>query len=287
MHDVSVEVPGGHINVWHRPARASAPTVVLVHGLSGTSRWWSRVVDHLPADVGVAALDVRGRGHSLEAPPPFDLSTLADDLAHTLTHFQIDRTVVAGYSMGAWIVAIFGQRHPDRVDRLVLVDGGLPIPSRPGAQADEVVAAVVGPALARLEIEFADEDEFFDYWRAHPALRNHWDESMRQSLGYELSAVDGAFRVLASPEAIRLNAHQITVDEETNSVAADVEVPSHLIVVERGTADQPGGMIPRDAAEAAVAANSHLTMAFLPDLNHYTLVLGTGAPLVASAIAPG
>jgi hypothetical protein len=66
-----------------------------------------------------------------------------------------------------------------------------------------------------------------------------------------------------------------------------VEVPSHLIVVERGTADQLGGMIPRKAAEAAANANPQLTMEYLPGLNHYTLVLGSGAPLVAAAIAPG
>jgi pimeloyl-ACP methyl ester carboxylesterase len=287
MHDISVAVPGGHINVWHRPAQGEGSTVVLVHGLSGTSRWWSRVIDHLPPETGVAALDVRGRGHSLEAPAPFDLTTLADDIAHTLTHLEIDRTIVAGYSMGAWIVSIFGIRNPDRVDRLVLVDGGLPIPSQPGADPDEVVAAVVGPALARLEIEFADEDQYFDYWKSHPALQNHWDDSMSRSLGYELSPVEGGFRVFANPDAIRINAYQITVDEETNSVAAAVEVPSHLIVVERGTADQLGGMIPRKAAEAAANANPQLTMEYLPGLNHYTLVLGSGAPLVAAAIAPG
>ena len=61
----------------------------------------------------------------------------------------------------------------------------------------------------------------------------------------------GFERALAIPEAIRVNAREITVDEEVNEAAANVEVPTHVIVVERGTMDQPGGMIPLDVARSA------------------------------------
>lgn len=284
MRDIAVEVPDGEINVWHRQAGAENETIVLIHGLSGTSRWWGRVVENLPVDVGIAALDVRGRGRSVEAPPPFDLFSISDDVARTLNHLEIDRAAVVGYSMGAWAAAIFGQRHVDRTKRLVLVDGGLPIPSDPEADAEEIISAVVGPSLARLEMEFESEEDFFDYWKSHPALENHWDETMRGLLSYELSPDQGAFRVRANPEAIRVGARQITVDVDTRAAAEGVGVDTHLMVVEKGTADEDGGMIPLDSARALADANPHVTMEYLPGLNHYTLVLGSGAPAVASAI---
>lgn len=287
MRDVSVKVPQGRINVWHRPAEGDTTTVVLVHGLSATSRWWGRVVENLPAGMGVAGLDVRGRGGSLTAPPPFDMPTLGDDIAHTLDHLGIERAVVAGYSMGAWIAGVFAERHANRVERLVLVDGGLPIPFDSGADADEIIEAAVGPSLARLEMEFASEEEFFAYWKSHPALERHWDDSMRDLLSYELRPVNGIFRVVANSEAIRINAREITVDPDINSVVERVKVPAHLIVVERDTADQLGGLIPRDRAREAAEANPKLSMEYLPGLNHYTLVLGSGAPIVAAAIAAG
>lgn len=285
MEDLTVPVPGGEVSVWHRPPEGSASTAVLVHGLSGNARWWGGVIDRLPADLGIIALDVRGRGDSTDAPPPFDLETIAEDITRSLDHLGVARAIVAGYSMGAWIVALFGLHHPDRVERLVLVDGGLTLPRAPGADADAIIEAVVGPSLARLGLEFDTEEAFFDYWKAHPALAEHWDDDMRPALGHELEPANGRFRVRANPEAIQVAAREITVGETANEAVARLEIPAHLIVVEKGTADQPPGMIPLQVAEEATAANPALTLEYLPGVNHYTLALGAGAPAVAAAIA--
>lgn len=286
MQDVAVPVPGGHINVWHRPSRDDSGTAVLVHGLSGNSRWWSSVIGQLPAALGLIALDIRGRGLSTDSPAPFDLSTIADDIAGCLDHFGLERAVVAGYSMGAWIVALFGVHYSDRTERLVLIDGGLPMPRDPEMAPEAFIDAMVGPALQRLEIEFETEEAFFDNWKAHPALERHWEDSMRVGLGHELVRDNDHFRVRANPEAIEITAREITVGEAANNAAAQLEVPTHLIVVERGTSDQPGGMIPLEVAKEAAGANRLLTIQYLPDINHYTLILGKGALPVAAAIAP-
>ena len=285
MDDARIDVPGGRIGVWHRPARMRAATAVLVHGLSGNSRWWGPVIDHLPSELGIIALDVRGRGDSVDAPPPFDLTTISDDIARALDHFEVDRAIITGYSMGAWVAALFAVRHPDRVERLLLVDGGLPLPRDPDADADAIIEAVVGPSLARLELQFDSEEVYFDYWKAHPALARHWDDRMRPALGHELERVGDEFRVRANPEAIQVAAREITIGEEANAAVTRLDVPFHLIVVERGTADQPPGMIPLGIAEEAAAANPGMTLEYLPGLNHYTLSLGDGAAAVASAIA--
>lgn len=286
MRDVSVPIPGGHINAWHRPPAQDAGTAVLIHGLSGNSRWWGAVIEHLPPGLGIIALDVRGRAGSADAPPPYDLTTVADDVARALDHLDTDRGIVAGYSMGGWVAALFGANHADRVERVVLVDGGLPIPRAPDADPEEIIDSIVGPSLLRLEMGFDSEDKFFDHWKSHPAVESHWDDSMRQALGHELVPNEDGFEVRANATAIEVGAREITVGTEANRAAATLGVPTHVIVVERGTLDQPGGMIPREAAEDLVAANPNLTMEYLPGVNHYTLLLGGGAASVASAIAP-
>lgn len=285
MKDVSIPVPRGEINVWHRPASDGAATAVLVHGLSGNSRWWVPVLGHLPEELGVIALDVRGRGASVDTPPPYDMTTIANDIARSLDHFGLGRAIIAGYSMGGWAVALFGVMHRERVERLLLVDGGLPLPRDPDADVEDVIEAVVGPSLRRLEVEFETEEAFFDYWKRHPAFEKHWDDSMRAALGYELAAEGDHYRVRANSEAIRVSAQEITVNPEANAASSKLDVPSHLIVVERGTTDQRGGMIPLDAAKNAATANPELTMQYLLGVNHYTLILGAGAGPVASAVA--
>jgi len=285
IQDVAVPVTGGHINVWLRPAHSGATTAVLVHGLSGNSRWWSTVIDHLPRDLGIVALDVRGRGLSTDAPPPFDLTTVSDDIARALDHLQVERAVVAGYSMGGWVAALFGVDHADRVERVVLVDGGLPIPLSQDMGADEFIDALVGPSLRRLEVDFDDPEAYLDYWKSHPALAPYWDDDMRAGLGHELEERDGRFVVRANPEAIRVGGTELAIGERPNGAWERLRIPTHLIVVERGTLDQSGGMTPLAVAESAAADNPSLTVEYLADLNHYTLVLGAGAPAVAAAIA--
>lgn len=284
MQDQSIPVPGGEIHLWHRLATEGSPTAVLIHGLSGNSRWWTRVIDDFPPDLGIIAMDVRGRGRSSGAPPPFDLTTIADDIVRALDHFEVNRAIVAGYSMGGWVAVLFGVDHPDRVDRLVLVDGGFPIPSPEDSTPDQIIEALVGASLRRLEMEFTDPETFFVYWRGHPALASYWDDAMRDALGYELVQRDGAHVVEANPAAIRVGAEEITLGGRTNEAGWSLEVPTHLMVVERGTMDQPGGMIPLHVAESAATQVDSLSMEYLSDLNHYTLMLGAGAPLVAAAI---
>lgn len=283
MEDVWIDVPDGRINVWYRPADQGRDTTVLIHGLTGNSRWWHRVIELLPDDIGLIALDVRGRGGSVDAPPPYDLATIADDVARTLDHLAIERATIVGYSMGAWIAAVFDARHRDRVERLVLVDGGLPLPAKT-SDPDEVIQSIVGPALSRLGSTFGSREDFFDYWRQHPALVRHWDDAMRPALDFELIERDGALEVRVNPDAVRESAREITVDPATNQAGARVGSPTHLIVVGRGTADQEGGMTPLHTAEETVAALDHMSMEYLAEVNHYTLVLGEGAPVVAAAI---
>jgi pimeloyl-ACP methyl ester carboxylesterase len=285
VDDLRIPVPDGHINVWHRPAGPGEPTAVLIHGLTGNSRWWARVIDHLPPGLGLLAVDVRGRGGSRDAPPPYDLTTIAHDVATCLDHVGEERAIVAGYSMGAWIAAIFGRHHPDRTPRLVLIDGGLPVPAPPGRTPQEIIDAVVGPSLTRLEMQFADVEAYLDYWKAHPALSAYWEEEMGPMLAHELIAVEGGVAPQANGEAIAIAGAEISADAEANEAAAGTSVPTLLVVVERGTMDQPGGMTPRADAEAAALANPNLTVEYLADLNHYTLMLGKGAARVAATLA--
>lgn len=285
MEDIRVPVTNGEISVWHRPAEDDASTVVLVHGLSGNSRWWGAVIDDLPETLGVIALDVRGRGESVDAPAPYDLRTIAGDIKSSLDLFGIDRAIVVGYSMGGWVAALFGVESPERVERILLLDGGLPLPRDPDAEADEIIEALVGPSLGRLGVDFESMDAYLDHWKSHPAFERHWDDSMGPALTHELVPEGDHYRVRANPEAIRVGAREITMGGEANGASSKLNVPTHLIVVERGTMDQPGGMTPLDVAENAATANPELTMQYLPGLNHYTLILGRGAPVVAAAIA--
>lgn len=284
MHDLAVPVNGGDINVWYREAKADSPTVVLIHGLIGNSRWWTPVISHLPADLGLIALDVRGRGASWEAPGPYHLKTIADDVVLCLDRLGIESSTVVGYSMGAWVANLIGKHHPDRADRLVLVDGGFPIEFDEGLDAEEILDQIVGPSLQRISMEFDTVNEYFSFFSQYPALAGRWNPTLETFLSYDVHQVDNKWTARANREAIIQAGYDFTLDPDTVSAWREVESSTTLLVVDHDMTDQPGGFIRLEIAQEAAAANRKIQWRLLEGLNHYTLMFGDGAPLVAEAI---
>ncbi|MCB0991578.1 MAG: alpha/beta fold hydrolase, partial [Acidimicrobiales bacterium] len=143
----------------------AGPTVVVAsHGITANHRSWQTVGELLDERSGgqlsLVALDHRGRAGSAATPGTYGLAQHADDAVALLDHMGVETAVFTGHSMGGFVVANAAERHPDRVERLVLVDGGLPfamdLPGglTPDALDDDaievIVQSVIGPALDRL-----------------------------------------------------------------------------------------------------------------------------------------
>ena len=62
--------------------------------------------------------------------------------------------VLTGQSLGAYAALRAAARFPDLFSRLVLIDGGLPLPIPAGVEPDAILEATVGPAVARLKMTF-------------------------------------------------------------------------------------------------------------------------------------
>jgi pimeloyl-ACP methyl ester carboxylesterase len=281
--DIRVPVEDGVFNVWHRPAQEGSETVALIPGITSTSRYWTRVIDRLPAGMGVAALDVRGRGASSEAPPPYDLKTIADDVIRVFDTMGVEVGVVAGWSMGAWVAALVGTRHPARVSRVLLIDGALPGEVDPTVSAEERLQAAIGPALQRLSMRFESVEGYLEWWSHHPSLNGRWQPEHPAMFGYDLGQDGVSVRVNRS--AVIEASHDLGVDPEVVTAWERLEVPTTLVVVDRGMLDQPGGFMSIANAEKASRVNSFIDMVLLSDLNHYTVVVGEGAGPVAALIA--
>jgi proline iminopeptidase len=103
---------------------------LVVHGGLGVDHvLYRRTLTRLAETLRVVFFDQRGNGRSV----PVDLETvtmeqLADDVAALADTLRLDRFSVLGHSYGGFVAQEFALRHPERLDRLVLVDttpGGL------------------------------------------------------------------------------------------------------------------------------------------------------------------
>ncbi|HEU5099594.1 MAG TPA: alpha/beta fold hydrolase, partial [Roseiflexaceae bacterium] len=97
------------------------PPVVLVHGLSGSGRWWRRTIGALTPHWRVYTVDLIGFGAS-RGRLQFSLAEAAGYLLRWMDQLGIECASLVGHSMGGLIVAELAADAPERVERLVLVD---------------------------------------------------------------------------------------------------------------------------------------------------------------------
>lgn len=106
---------GGSIYTVARGA-ATDPPIVLVHGVTLSSRVWVKQFDALPkAGVRVLAYDGRGHGQSTAGQTGHSIEGLGRDLATVLEGLDLHDAVVVGHSMGGIAVQELAIRHPDVV----------------------------------------------------------------------------------------------------------------------------------------------------------------------------
>ncbi|MEJ7765129.1 MAG: alpha/beta hydrolase [Acidimicrobiales bacterium] len=101
------------------------PPIVLVHGLSSCLRLWDGVASRLQA-LGhrVVACDLRGHGLSPKPDGPYDVATLAADVAALIEQLELGPCLLAGQSYGGTVVMQLAADRPDLADRVVCIDGG-------------------------------------------------------------------------------------------------------------------------------------------------------------------
>lgn len=106
----------------HYVEAGSGPTVILLHGLGGSSQAWGLNTAALAEKYHVIVPDQIGFGKSDKPLVNYRIRTYVDFLDQFCKQLKIERATLVGSSMGGWIATMFTASFPDRVDKLVLVD---------------------------------------------------------------------------------------------------------------------------------------------------------------------
>lgn len=124
-------VRGRRASMWIGPWRDRETALLLLHGGGGDAAvHWERVLPSLAAERFVVAPDFPGFGGSEALGAEASFAALRDWSVGVLDALAIERAVVVGNSFGAAIARYVAAAYPERVQRVVLVDGGAapPIP---------------------------------------------------------------------------------------------------------------------------------------------------------------
>ncbi|MEV0458304.1 alpha/beta fold hydrolase [Catellatospora methionotrophica] len=129
----------GNITVRYREyGSPDAPALVLLHGGASSSATWDRLASALaPQGWRTIAVDLRGHGGSTRAVS-YPLAAYCTDVVGLLDTLALERAVVVGHSLGAYVASLVAFERPGLVSHLILEEP--PVPGRDSADDDGLYA---------------------------------------------------------------------------------------------------------------------------------------------------
>jgi lipase len=251
--------------------------VLAVHGMTSNHMAYRTLARELCSNMRTICLlapDLRGRGRSAHLPGPYGIAVHIADLIAVLDHAGVDRAIVVGHSMGCDVAARFAAEHPARTAAVVLLDGGLPLLSEAGLSDDDEESEPHG-LLDRLETTFATAEEYMAYWRGHPSLKGAWDEDWDAVVRSDFVEDEDGVRCVVNLEAVLADLANLTFDGVTRTSVTRVRAPVRLMRAERGLFDDYP-VIPLPELEEFLPHHPHVFVEMVPDVNHFTLLMGSG-----------
>jgi pimeloyl-ACP methyl ester carboxylesterase len=127
------DVNGQHV---FYSVRGAGKPLILLHGAINPDSFGSNLAE-LAKGRQVISVHLQAHGRTPDTDRPLRCETLGDDVAALIGHLKLGKADVMGYSLGSDVALQTAIRHPDVVDRLVLVSGTM---RRDGSYPEVVVA---------------------------------------------------------------------------------------------------------------------------------------------------
>ncbi|HKL62667.1 MAG TPA: alpha/beta hydrolase [Woeseiaceae bacterium] len=136
----------------HVAVEGEGPALVLLHGTGASLHTWNGWVDELARDFRIVRMDLPGFG--LTGPHPdgdYSIDAYAGFLHAVADHLDLGRFHLAGNSLGGRIAWNYAAAHPERVDRLILIDAsGYRMRRSPSLLFQLAALPGIGDVLAKL-----------------------------------------------------------------------------------------------------------------------------------------
>jgi len=240
--------------------------IICIHGITANCRCWDVVASALYPEYRIIAMDLRGRGGSEKPPSGYSLEHHLEDINSLMGDMGIERAVIMGHSLGAFISLAFGAKHPERVDRIILVDGG-------GKLTEEQMNKVfegIKPALDRLGKIFPSSDAYVKAMKQAPYIQP-WSPAIETYYQYEIEAVEGGVRTNIDPAHIQeeaINIRKVEPDQFYTEISSKVLI----LRATEGLLSQDDILLPEEVVEGMVREIPDARRVDVNGVNHYGII---------------
>ncbi len=263
---IAIKAKGSGIEIQLTAWEGKGKEILCLHGLTANSRFWDCLASALSPRHKIMAMDLRGRGLSDKPPTGYSINHHCQDILALIDDLGLERPVLMGHSLGAFISLVFAAQYPDRVDRLILVDGGGKLSE---AQMAKVFAGIK-PSLDRLGKIFPSFEDYVSQMQEAPFLKP-WNAFMETYFRYEVEEVQGGVRSRVHPKHIEeevLNLGKV----DSTQFYTQVISPTLILRATKGMLAQDDLLLPKDVAERMVREIPNASLVDLEGSNHYSIL---------------
>jgi pimeloyl-ACP methyl ester carboxylesterase len=240
--------------------------ILCVHGLTANCRCWDLLASSLSPRHKVLAMDLRGRGLSDSPPAGYSVENHCKDIVALMDDQGLERPVLMGHSLGAFISLVFAAKYSQRVDRLILVDGGGKLSE---AQMTKVFAGIK-PSLDRLGKIFPDFGSYLNPLKQTPFLQP-WNSFFETYFRYEVEDVEGSVRSRIHPKHIEEEAGNLR-KMDSSQFYKKVMTPTLILRATKGMLSEDDLVLPGDVAEGMVREIPNAKKVDVEGSNHYSIL---------------
>jgi pimeloyl-ACP methyl ester carboxylesterase len=251
-----------NLAVW----QGAGQPILCIHGITANCRCWGTLADALAPEYRVIAMDLRGRGQSDRPSEGYALAYHLKDINRLLDDLGLERAVIMGHSLGAFIGLAFAAEYPKRVERLILVDGGGDL----SQEQMEKVFVGIKPALDRLGQEFHSAEAYLEKMKAAPYIQP-WSAVTETYYRYEIEAVDGGVRTNIAPAHIQEEAANI---KKVDCAPYYPRIKCKVLILRapNGLLSQDDILLPEDVIDRMMIEIPRAQRFDVEGMNHYGIV---------------
>ena len=264
-----------HIKLHYLDSGGNKPVLLLTHGLTANCHAFDGLIRAGLTDyVRLISPDLRGRGQSDQPAEGYSMKEHAADILGLMDDLGIEKCHFGGHSFGGLLGIYMAVKHPERVDKLVLLDAG--------SEFHEKVREMLGPTMGRLGQVYESQEYYINKVKNAPYLP-FWDEAMESYYQADIRVLDdGKVIPIPTVDGIAKAITQGSFGEPWPEYIPKIE---HETILINGTGnyviDAP--LLPVENAKATAAAMKHCQYVAV-DGNHQTMLYGQGAKQMVEAL---
>ena len=243
-----------HAQVW---GHATLPPLVALHGWLDNAGSFARLAPLLAARYRVIALDLPGHGHSghLAAGASYHYVDYVQAVLAAADALQLDRYTLLGHSLGAGIAALVAAASPERIERLLLIEGIGPLGDDGSHTLQRFRDALAPHGTNRKPLRVfrgvAQAVAARSMASGLPA------ELARPIVERGLAETDGGWRWRSDPRLTRPSAVRLA-ETQVHALLRGIGAPTALLLAQPATSYLPGALMQARAACVANITVSHL-----------------------------